>query len=573
LPSFIGKKFSVYNANTFAHSFARDPIYLYVGKVAAWADEDNPPSANDVPADHNNIWNKMAGLVRVNRNQVSLGIKRNDWLTGTKYEMYHSANTKLGTNYHVLAGVMDRDVYKCIDNNGYSPSSSKPTHKNLGATKEIDGYVWKYMYTIPETTFKKFATSTVIPAFRDGDVSSFSKLGRILHLPISANSSTGIGAYYRGHGFVNGSYSALASNATIYTTVHANSATNQLKIIADSGLAIQQDYYNNCAFMITSGKAKGTYRRISDSWPDGVERDVGYSQDKATNLFFNTSVSNIANGDMFKIGPIVTVSGDINGRGFLGIGNVNRYGNVTSIDVALTGTNYANSDATVSVLGHYHATTNSLYDGTGALVDLAIPPSGGGHGYNPLMELNAKYVIVSPETPLPKDHQTGIFAGYNNEIRQVGLIKNPINSVTGLPAYGASYDARTTLYFASPTSIKFEKDQRVYNTSDPVGSESASGLVHSICGDSQNQYLALSDVQGQFANGDVVYNRLGDTATIASANLAFHKYPINSEIKPVNSVINPQLAKYTGEILYHENISPITRRIDQKENFKFVFEF
>jgi len=570
--SFIGKKFSVYNANTFAHSFATDSIYLYVGKVLAWDDENSPPPADDVTSNHNNIWNKMAGLVRVTRNQVSLGIDRNDWTSTAKYEMYHSANTRLGTNYHVLAGVSDRDVYKCLDNNGYSPSSSKPTHKNLGATKEVDGYVWKYMYTIPETTFIKFATSTVIPVSRDRDVSSFSKPGRILHLPISANSIAGIGAYYRGSGFVNGSYSSLTTNATIYTTVYANSATNQLKIIADSGLAIQQDYYNNCAFMITSGKAKGTYRKIVDSWPDGVQRDVGYSQDKSTNLFFNTSVSNIANGDNFKIGPMVTVSDDTNGRGFLGIGNVNRYGNVTSIDVALTGTNYANSDSTVSVLGLYHDTTNSLYDGTGASVDLAIPPSGGGHGYNPLIELNAKYVIVSPETPLVADHQTGVFAGYDNEIRQIGIIKSPINTDTGLPAYGASYDARTTVYFASPTDIKFGKDQRVYNT--PAGTtESASGLVHSICGDSQNEYLALSDVQGQFANGDVLYNRTGDTAIIASANLAYHKYPINSEIRPVNSVIGPQLAKYTGEILYHENISPITRRIDQKENFKFVFEF
>lgn len=572
MPSFIGKNFSVYNANTFAYSFATDPIYLYVGKVAAWEDEDSPPSANDVSADHNNIWNNMSGMVRVNRNQVSLGIKRNDWTSQNKYEMYHSANTRLGTNYHVLAGVMDRDVYKCLDNNGYSQSSSKPTHKNLGATKEVDGYVWKYMYTIPDTTFKRFATSTVIPVIRDRDVSSFSKPGRILHLPIYANSSMGIGSYFRGLGFVNGSYSALASNATIYTTVAASSATNQLRIIADNGLPIQQDYYNNCAFMITSGKAKGTYRKISDSWPDGVQRDVGYSQDKVTNLFFHTTVSNIANGDTFKIGPVVTVSDERNGRGFLGLGNVNRYGNVTSIDVALTGANYANSDATVSVLGLYHDTTNSLYDGTGAAVDLSIPPSGGGHGYNPLVELGAKYVIVSPETPLVKDHQTGIFAGYGNEIRQIGLVRGPINTVTGLPAYGASYDARTTLYFASPTDIKFEKDQRVYNA--PAGlSESASGLVHSICGDSQNEYLALSDVQGQFANGDILYNRTGDTATIATANLAYHKYPINSEIRPINSVIGPQLAKYTGEILYHENISPIARRIDQKENFKFIFEF
>ena len=42
------------------------------------------------------------------------------------------------------------------------------------------------------------------------------------------------------------------------------------------------------------------------------------------------------------------------------------------------------------------------------------------------MELNARYVIVSPETPVCKDHEIGKFVGHGNEIRQVGIIKNRI---------------------------------------------------------------------------------------------------------------------------------------------------
>ena len=136
-----------------------------------------------------------------------------------------------------------------------------------------------------------------------------------------------------------------------------------------------------------------------------------------------------------------------------------------------------------------------------------------------------------------------------------------------------SYDQKTTIYFASPTDIKFKKDQIVYNHQTP-GSESASGIVWNVCGTATNQYITLTNVKGQFWSDDVLYNRLGDSAEISSSDLAKHRYPINSlSNMPQRSIMMGSLTKYTGDILYHENISPITRRLDQKENFKFIFEF
>jgi len=573
LPALIGKKFSVYNANTFASSFAQDSIYLYVGKVLPWDDDTSPPSAEDTPRYQNQTWDNMAGLVRVNRSHVSLGIKRNNWVSGTKYGRYHHANTN--DDFYVLAGYSDRDVYKCLDNNGYSGSTSKPHHKNLGVTREPDGYAWKYMYTIPDTQFKRFATANVIPVMTDRDVASRSKPRIILHLPIDANNSSGFGQYYRGLGFVNNSYTSLASNATIATTVSANTSTNELRIVADTGLAIQANYYNNSAFYITSGKSQGTYRRIirSKAGDRPADTDVGYYQSTSSNLVLSSSVTNIANGDTFIIGPIVNVTdNNVEGKGFLALAKTNRYGNIVSIDVSSVGFGYANGYANVTINGDYHPTSNNLNDGTGAQVELVISPSGGGHGYNPANELGAKYVIVAPETTIPRNHETGKFVGYGNDIRQIGLLRNPVDIYTGDQAYKSAYDLRTTLYFAHPTSLTFSEDQRVYN-SLAEGTETASGLIFSVCGSGSSQYLSLVDVSGQFANGDIIYNRLGDTATISSASLSQHYYPIDTGVTPKNAVINGGVAKYTGEILYHENISPITRRLDQKEEFKFVFEF
>ena len=111
----------------------------------------------------------------------------------------------------------------------------------------------------------------------------------------------------------------------------------------------------------------------------------------------------------------------------------------------------------------------------------------------------------------------------------------------------------------------------VYDTGS--GIEKAKAIVYDVCGDTGKQYLTLTNVQGIFQNGDTLYNRLGDSASISSANLSYHQYPSGSGNYPMMPVQAGGLTKYTGNILYHENISPIYRRLDQKENFKIVFEF
>ena len=570
MSAFVGNKFSVFAANSFASSFASESIYLYYGKVTKWDVETSPPTSNDDVRGHNKIWDNMVGAMRVGRNQVSLGIKRNDWNTGVIYEKYHHANTAK-EDFYVLAGSTNRDVYKCIDNNGRNYSTAKPTHRNYGLIKEKDGYVWKHMYNILDTQFTQFATKTYIPVTVSPTIPYHSSFGGISHIPISANSNIGVGAFYRGEGFVNSSYGTPFVNASIATSLPSSTATNEIQLIANSGFATMDEYYTGSMFFVTSGKGAGTYRRI-------VQSKAGlplYTNDRTTNLVLSSAVSNFSNGDNFIIGPQVRIK-DLQGYGFLGIGNTNRYGNVTSINVVLTGRSYANSDAYLEVVGNYNATVNNIASPTGtsqtANAELIISPAGG-HGSNPLTELNAKYVIVSPETSVVKDHETGYFAGYGNDIRQVGLIRNPIDSYRGMIAQNQSYDTKTTVYFEHPTDIKFKPDQVLYNTINE-GTETVRAIVYSVCGSSTQQYISLTGVQGRLPKGDILYNRLGDSAKISDVNITNHSYPLNSlTTSPSSAVLESNLTKYTGEILYHENISPITRRLDQKENFKFIFEF
>lgn len=60
----------------------------------------------------------------------------------------------------------DRNVYKCLDNNNNAPSTVRPFSTTHGPIRTEDGYVWKYMYTIPTSFANKFMTLSDVPVIR-----------------------------------------------------------------------------------------------------------------------------------------------------------------------------------------------------------------------------------------------------------------------------------------------------------------------------------------------------------------------------------------------------------------------
>lgn len=57
----------------------------------------------------------------------------------------------------------ERNVYKCLFNNNGAPSTVKPYSTTHQTIQTSDGYVWKYMYTIPNSLVNKFQTLDDIP--------------------------------------------------------------------------------------------------------------------------------------------------------------------------------------------------------------------------------------------------------------------------------------------------------------------------------------------------------------------------------------------------------------------------
>jgi hypothetical protein len=64
-------------------------------------------------------------------------------------------------NFYVLTE--DYNVYKCLDNNNNSRSTSKPLGTSTTPITAADGYVWKFMYTVPINLRSKFLSEEQMP--------------------------------------------------------------------------------------------------------------------------------------------------------------------------------------------------------------------------------------------------------------------------------------------------------------------------------------------------------------------------------------------------------------------------
>lgn len=554
----IGSYFSIHNASGFRKTFLDQAVYLYVGAPTAWADDNYPPAPDDSNSGHRDVWNNMVGMIRVNYGDTREGIDRNDWTTGKVYNKYDhtKANEELasGNGFFILAGELDRNIYKCLDNNNNAPSTMKPRHTNLTPTKETDGYVWEYVYTITDSEFRRFATDTVVPV-RDSYASIIrSTDGAIVNVPIAESISDGTGRYYRGSGYSTGTVDQGIVNGTIYSAVSAT-ATNELTLDATSGFG-GEDYYNNSAIYMTSSSFKGfgSIRTITD-WSASTNTVV-----------ITPGVTNIDSGTRFIIGPKVTISnGD--GSGFLGIGEVNGYGNLVNIIVGSTGAGYVNSAFSVDVNGIYPSGTL----GTAAIANAYITPLGG-HGNRLGPELNGKYIIVSTDTTIAdnSDSEAGVFVGPTNVYRQAGLVRNP--RIGGLITTQTPIDMRTNIYFQSPVPGMDIPGQISKNDTITNANTGGTARVWSVVGPPGNQYLSVINMVGAFSEGDMIYSG-NHIIQISNANLHSYEYPSRSQQTPTEAIQRSSLAKYTGDIIYQENFSQIARYHGQKENFKFVFEF
>ena len=227
---------------------------------------------------------------------------------------------------------------------------------------------------------------------------------------------------------------------------------------------------------------------------------------------------------------------------------------------------YTFSDAALS--------SASAIGGSGGAVDVVISPKEG-HGNDAVAELGGHYVMM--RTTLTGSEGDDVLTG--NDFRNISLVIDPTTFGTSTVASATTH---RQVYALKLTSVSgtFTADEKITQTSTGAigkvvewdstlsilyyqqerfgdfGTNSTTGALVAFSG--------ANAVTGASSSATGTPDSSADSAvTLANSNT----------ITFTNGYANPELQPDSGNIIYTENRSPISRATDQTEDIKIVVEF
>ncbi len=555
MPALVSKKFRLHNAKQFVEAFDEDAgfttfantaagdtsletnMYLFIGGVSAWSDDSNPPTPTDSVANsYYNSWKDMIAAKKVTSSDVTHCINRNNWTNNTNYFAYTHANNDLySQTFHVMTD--EYNVYKCLANNsvaGGGTSQAKPTGTGTSIiTPGSDGYKWKFMYTVSASKALKFATTSYIPTQQVRYANSFGKAGstgmpastqenekqRAVEVASSDGALNIMNKTANGSNFIfHGGALAGVTNTTVFTL--------------DSGASTTLNHYVDNDIYFTSGDASGMGGTIT-----------GYTTGRIATIGTALGATPAAS-DTFVVAPKVTITGD--GQAANARANGSNTNQVTEIVTVAAGNSYTNAVVTIS----------GANSGSGATATAIIEPKGG-HGYDAVEELGGFNVMVN--TRLEND-ESGNFT-VSNDFRKIGLVVNPLFANGDLATATVADQATTvTVQSYTETSASYVADQLV------TGAQSgATGRVVDFASNTTLRLISVTKgtnttnghdgTPGSFQNNEALTVSGGDPTS------------------NTNGVVVGDMKPYSGDMIYVENRSPVSRASDQIEDVKLIINF
>ena len=193
MAAIVTDQFRILNANNFVETIddSTNSYYVVVGlanptsPVVGFGRSSDWNTETPNPIDNFNYTNHIGDTTifgkKVTSDNIRRLISRRNWTQGTKYEMYrHDYSLKnpspvtgssrlYDSSYYVMN--QNFDVYVCIDNgsSGISTtgnaSQDEPVFTDLEpsrAGESGDGYIWKYLFTVPPSDIIKFDSTEYI---------------------------------------------------------------------------------------------------------------------------------------------------------------------------------------------------------------------------------------------------------------------------------------------------------------------------------------------------------------------------------------------------------------------------
>ena len=597
----ITNNIKLWNVDQFIESFSEPNFnfyYYFIGNPIPFANDSLPPTLYDntqtllVDSFDNMLYGK-----RITSADIIQLAPRHNWVSGTVYTKYtHDDDNMLDSSFYVLSDEgSSYSVFKCIDNNNGAASTYRPRLSETSAADDFyftptDGYQWKYMYSITTTQYNKFATPSHIPVYVNADVVGNAVSGSIESIEVNTPGS-GYASYTNGYF----QEVRVAGNQLVYAIDPVSASANA-------------NFYINSALKITNGSGAGQQKYITGYTVAGSTRrviiDSPFEVQPTTSSFY-------------EITPLVQITGD--GTGATARAIVNSVSNtIYKVEVVNRGKGY--TYATVVVTGNtgiINVSSGTAITANSATAKVIISPKNG-HGSNAASEIGAHYVGIST---VFDSTLSGNKVVDKNDFRTVGILKDPLFSNVVLTISSGSgtfqdgevvYQNPTTtsnaygiVYSANNSVVKLTNAYGIFvtgNTSYGLLTGKNSGYT-AVC-DSSTQPTTYFDqtykvvgslitaqgftddelvVQNQNANGyfyssnSTVVRLVNKKGTINQSEVGGTQYYLNGNTSGaqflVSGVVPADLVRGTGDIIYIENFSPITKTSGQTETIKLVLEF
>ena len=543
MPAIITDQYRILNAETFVDSFVgigttgKNNYYTFLGHPdptnltdqigygdASWGVE--PPNPIDNFDQENRYYDSMLFLKQITSSDVRRVIPRINWQSGTIYEMYRnnysatnrtsqtSSSSLYGSNYYVVTS--EFKVYLCI-NNGSSPTTPNGTTSKVEPTH----------------------TSTTVPE----------------------QDTTGNTDDYQWK--------------YLYTIAPADI----VKFVTSSYIPLPEKW------------GDVTNATIKDAAVEGKLESI---------IIKRAGTAEVAGGTSGKKTITVPIIGD--GSDGKAIVTVNE-GVVTRVKLADTNSkNY--TYATVRFDSGSPLDGQTLTVGSGAdepQFEVVIPPKGG-HGADIYRELGGFRVMVYSKFDNNINDKADYIVG--NDFSRVGIVKDPLEfggtsvlnkrTATSLGALKLKVPSGSSTVLSN---VVYPKNTKItqYSNDSTIGIGTAIGYVASW--DSNTGVLRYYQPVGfstQSVYGYELRNFVGVATAVTGATHIIPGQTVdNLEVDTtfsaesitigqrseslghafVNGVANPEIKKFSGEIIYIDNRAPVTRTASQKEEVKIVIEF
>ena len=205
---------------------------------------------------------------------------------------------------------------------------------------------------------------------------------------------------------------------------------------------------------------------------------------------------------------------------------------------------------------------------TGAELDCIIEPKGG-HGFNAVKELGGYYVMLNTNFEAGETANSGDFTTAN-DFRRVALLRDILSG--GSAASTTTLRGTKAILVTSPSG-SFTIDEEINQaTTGAVGKvvewDSANNILYYIQTRFNDAGLDNNGNLTAFSGTNTITGQSsGVTATPSSSTTTVDSISFTSGYNA------GEIDADTGDVIYVENRSPITRASDQTENVKLIIEF